>query len=193
MAMAMNRPEQLHERIGRLRDAARVESTDAPVSGRPQMNEIDGTIALAAHLSSQGIKGVERRQAMKDVRPGMTVTGRGAEKTRSTRAEKIARAQAWGATLTEEQRDEYVQGEKFDALSDRQQELISEAFSEIADKAYSDSIGIADYDFDQPSVDIDQLPEDETESVGDSFGVLEGEDVQSFDIDDADPWPGDAV
>lgn len=82
--------------------------------------------------------------------------------------------------------------EKFDALTDGQQELISEAFSQIQDRAYEDSIGIDNGDLDAPLIDIDQLPEDETEEPGDSFDVQEG-DVQSFDIDNGDPWQGDVV
>jgi hypothetical protein len=45
----------------------------------------------------------------------------------------------------------------------------------------------------QRALCIDQLPEDETENVGDSFEIQEGEDVESFEIDDAAPWARDVV
>jgi hypothetical protein len=72
--------------------------------------------------------------------------------------------------------------ENFESLSDRQQELISDAFTEVDNSEFSTDI--ADIDFEAEPVDIDSLPEDETETPGDSFEVLEGEDIESFDIDD---------
>jgi len=156
------------------------------------MNEVDGTIALAAHLSSQGIKGVERRQAIGSVKVGTTVTEEGAARTLLSRAEKVSKALGWGESLTEDQRHEFISSEEFDALTDRQQEIIAGAFGQIDSKAYDDSIGIADDDFNwETSSDIDQLPEDETEAVGDSFEVMEGEDVESFN--EADPCEGDVI
>jgi len=186
--------EELVKRIGRLRAEAGAENTDAPASGRPQMNEVDATIVLAAHLSSQGIKGMERGQAIGSVKIGTTVSAAGVAKTTLSRAEKMSRALAWAEGLTEDQRQEFMSSDRFEALTDRQQEVISQAIVEADSKAYDDSIGIASDDFNwEASVDIDQLPKDETESVGDSFDVIEDEDVQSFDIDDADPWEGDVV
>jgi hypothetical protein len=84
-------------------------------------------------------------------------------------------------------------GEKYAALSENAQDVIAEAFSELENDEYSTPVDVSSYDFEAEPIDIDQLPEDETESVGDSFEVQEGEDVQSFDIDEQEfnpvlPW-----
>ncbi len=186
--MAAEKLAPLHERIGKLRDAARTDA-NAGTPGREQVDVVDGAIRVAAGLT--GKSDVERRAALREVRPGATVTAKGVAKTVLSRAEKIDRVKAWASSLTEEQRTEYMIGEKYGALSENAQDVIAEAFGQIEDREYEDSIGVANVDLDAELVDIDQLPEDETESVGDSFEVQEGEDVESFD--DADPWEGDII
>jgi hypothetical protein len=93
------------------------------------------------------------------VQVGKTVTAQGVAKTLLSRAEKIARVKAWGASMPEKARTEYMLGEKFDSLSDRQQELISEAFTELENDEYSTPTSIASDDFiwKASSIDIDQL------------------------------------
>jgi hypothetical protein len=158
---AARRTGSLTNVIGALREEARTDLANAAPPAREQLDVVDGALRLANHLASQGTKGAERRQAMSGVQPGTTVTARGAAKTLLTREQKLERVKAWAAPMSEDQREAFIVSEKFDKLSDRQQEIISEVFSEIADKAYSDSVGIADYDFDQPSVDVDALTADE--------------------------------
>jgi hypothetical protein len=193
---AARRTGSLTNVIGALRDEARTETADTGTgtSIREQVDIVDGSLRLAAHLTAQGKTGAERREAMRGVQVGSTVTAQGSAKTTLTRAEKMAQTLAWGLSLSKEARHEFMMSPKFEALSDGGQEIVSQAFGEIDSKSYDDSIGIADEDFNwESSVEIDQLQEDETESVGDSFDVLEGEDIESFDIHDADPWPGDVV
>jgi hypothetical protein len=149
--------------IGALREDARTEAANASPPAREQVDIVDGSLRLANHLAGQGTKGAERRQAMNSVQPGTTVTARGAAKTLLTREQKLDRVKTWATTLTEEQRTEYLIGEQYGALSENAQDVIAEAFGEIEDKAYSDSIGIADYDFDQETVDVDALEDDETD------------------------------
>jgi hypothetical protein len=176
---AARRSGSLPNVIGALREDARMEAANAGTPAREQVGLEDAAIRVAAGLT--GKSDVERRAVLRDVRPGSTVTSKGVAKTQLSRAEKKAKTLAWANGLSEDQREAFIVSENFDKLSDRQQEMISEVFSEVADKAYSDSIGIADYDFDAETVDVDSLPEDETENVGDSFEVQEGEDVESFD------------
>jgi hypothetical protein len=184
---AARRKGDLTAAIGALREEAGTDS--APTSGREQLGVEDAAIRVAAGLT--GKSDVERRAALREVRPGATVTAKGVAKTLLSRAEKIDRVKAWASSLTEEQRTEYMIGEKYGALSENAQDVIAEAFGQIEDREYEDSIGVANVDLDAELVDIDQLPEDETESVGDSFEVQEGEDVESFDV--ADPWEGDII
>jgi hypothetical protein len=193
LKMKMNRTEQLHERIGRLRDEARgAGNASTATSGREQVDVVDGAIRLAAHLTEQGKTGAERWQVLSGVQVGSTVTPNRVAKTVLSPQEKLDKTLAWARGLTEDQRNEFMASEKFDALTDRQAELVGEAFGQLDSEAYDASVGISSDDFncDASSVDINQLPEDETESVGDSFEVEEGEDVASFG---ADPWEGDVV
>jgi hypothetical protein len=105
-------------------------------------------------------------------------------KTQLSRAEKMAKTIAWAESKTEEWREQFIVSDAFEALTDRQQERISEAFSEIADNAYSDSIGIADYDFDAETPDVDAIvgDEDDGEAI-DAAGL--GEDDYAAIFDDA--------
>jgi hypothetical protein len=167
--MPAEKLEPLHVRIGRLREEARAETAKTGPPTREQVDIVDGSIRLAAHLTGQGKTGAERRQAMSGVQPGTTVTARGAAKTQLSRREKLDRVKTWATTLTEEQRTEYLIGEKYGALSENAQDVIAEAFGEIEDKAYSDSIGIADYDFDQEPVDVDALTAEEDDETDESY------------------------
>jgi hypothetical protein len=141
--------------IGVLREEARTELADAGTPAREQLGLEDATIRVAAGLT--GKTDVERRAALREVRPGSTVTSKGVSKTRLSRQEKSARTLAWAKSLSEEQREQFILSERFEGLSDSQQEAISEAFAEITDREYSDSIGIESIDYDSPTPDIDSI------------------------------------
>jgi hypothetical protein len=145
--------------IGALREQAREEQANASTPAREQVGLEDATIRVAAGLA--GKTGAERRQALSGVQVGNTVTARGAEKTRSTRAEKLTKAIAAFKDWTQDQRDEYIVSAKFEALSDRQQELLSEAFAQLEDRALEDKLGIESFDFDAESPDVDSIVGDE--------------------------------
>jgi hypothetical protein len=163
------RAEPLHIRIGKLRDAARVEAAAAPAPVREQVGLEDASIRVAAGLT--GKTGAERRQALSGVQVGNTVTARGAEKTRSTRAEKLTKAIAAFKDWTQDQRDEYIVSDKFEALSDRQQELLSEVFSQLEDRALEDKLGIENFDFDDEPPDVDSIVGDEDDDETDESYV----------------------
>jgi hypothetical protein len=162
---------ELHVRIARLRDAARAEVAAEPASQRKQLGLEDSAIQVATRLA--GTHGADRRQAMKDVQVGRTVTAKGdVAKTRLTREEKAAWTLRWAKTLTEDQREQLILSERFEGLSDSQQEAISEAFAEVTDREYSDSIGIQEIDYDAETPDVDSiigsLDEDADEADDDS-------------------------
>ena len=159
--------DELHIRIGRLRDAARAEASSTPAAAREQLGLEDATIRVAAGLA--GKNGAERRQVMRDVQVGRTVTPNGrVAKTTLTREEKAARTLSWAKTLTEDQREQFLLSDRFEGLSDSQQEAISEAFAEASDREYSASIGIEDIDYEAPTPDLDLGDEDEDEAVDNS-------------------------
>jgi hypothetical protein len=168
--------------IGALREEARASSGNDEEPAREQVDIVDSAIRISAGLSARGTKGAERRQAMNDVQVGKTVSPEGVSRTVLTREQRLQKTVTWLKGLTPEQRDHFMASENFESLSDRQQELISDAFTEVDNSEFSTDI--ADIDFEAEPVDIDSLPEDETETPGDSFEVLEGEDIESFDIDD---------
>jgi hypothetical protein len=160
MVTAMNKPEELHVRIGRLRDEARGAGTATP--GREQVDIVDGAIRVAAQLSATGTKDDERRQALSGVQVGATVTSRGVEKTRLSRAEKMDKTLAWAETLTPDQREKFIVSEEFDALTDRQAEGISAAFDRLAERELEDSLGVENIDLENvPDVDAIVGNEDE--------------------------------
>jgi hypothetical protein len=97
----------------------------------------------------------------RDLRPGTTATATGVSKTLLTRAEKKARVREWADSMTEEARTEYMIGEQYASLSENAQDIIAEAFGEIEERAYEDSIGIENIDFDVPTPEVDDI-------VGDS-------------------------
>jgi hypothetical protein len=177
------KPEPLHVRIGRLREEARTTEADT-ASGREELNEVDGAIRLASHLAATGTKkGPERRGAMRDLRPGVTVGAEGVVKTQLTRAEKLVKVVALVKGWSEEQREQFMLGEKYAAMSENAQDVFADAIAQVDNSEFS-TTDIANIDLEAEPVDIDSLPEDETEAPGDSFEVLEGEDVESFDVDD---------
>jgi hypothetical protein len=177
--------------VGVLKDEGIMEMANAGTTVREQVGLEDSAIRVAAGLA--GKSGAERRAALREVRPGSTVTSKGVAKTLLSRAEKISRVKAWASGMSEEARTEYMIGEKYAALSENAQDVIADAFTELENDEYSTPADVSGFDFNAETMDVDQLPEDETETVGDSFEVQAGEDVESFDIDDAEPWPGDAV
>jgi hypothetical protein len=89
-----------------------------------------------------------------------------------TRQEKLDKTLAWAKGLTEDQREAFIVSDKFDRLTDRQQEGISEAFGLIEDRAYEDSIGVANFDFDQEPVDVEALTADDDEESDDELDAL---------------------
>jgi hypothetical protein len=182
---AARRKGNLAAAIGALREEARAETGNEREPVREQLDIVDASIRVAAGLSAQGTKGAERRQAISAVQPGSTVTSKGVAKTVLTREQRLQKTVTWLNGLTPEQRDHFMASERFESLSDRQQELISDAFTEVDNSEFSTDL--ADIDLEAEPVDIDSLPEDETEAAGDSFEVLEGEDIESFDVDDAAP------
>jgi hypothetical protein len=118
-----------------------------------------------------GKTGAERRETLRDVAIGKKVSRNGVEKTRLSREEKSARTLAWATSLTEDQREQFLLGERFEALSNLQQEAISVAVAEATDREYSASIGIEDVDYDAPTPDLDSIvgsaDEDEGDEVAD--------------------------
>jgi hypothetical protein len=157
-----DKPEELHIRIGKLREAARVEGTTEPTPVRPSKDLVDAAIATTAQLAAAGTKGAERRQAIGAVQVGSMMTEKGAEPRRLTRAEKVAKAEAWGSTLDEEARTAFIISEKFNELSDSAQEAISTAWANLDEKEAADEVGAmfdleAAASVDTASVDIDEL------------------------------------
>jgi hypothetical protein len=171
--------------IGALRENARAETASAEEPIREQVDIVDSAIQrdpCRRRTIRDGTKGAERRAAISDVQVGETVTPQGVAKTVLTREQRLRKTVTWLKGLTPEQREQFILSEKFDNLTDRQQELISDAIAEVDNSEYSTPV--ADIDLEAEPIDIDSLPEDETEAPGESFEVLEGEDIESIDIDD---------
>jgi hypothetical protein len=159
--------------IGAMREEQEAQQGTA-TSGREQLDIVDGSIRLAAHLTAQGKTGAQRRQALRDVKVGSTVTSKGVAKTVPTRAEMIGRVKAWASTLTEEQRTAYIIGEKYGALNENAQDVIAEAFGLIEDREYEDSIGVANVDLDAALPDVDAIVgDDEDDGDAELDGLLD--------------------
>jgi hypothetical protein len=176
MVTAMS--EELVRRIGKLRDEARAEAVTAGTPAREQVGLEDAAIRVA--VGSVGKSDVERRAALREVRPGMTVTAQGgAAKTVRSREQQFDTALGWAKTLSPEQRERFIVGEKFDALTDWQQEILSKAFDQIEDRAYEDSIGVENIDFDIPTPDVDAIvgDEDESDDELDALGETDYEEL----------------
>jgi hypothetical protein len=106
---------------------------------------------------------------MSGVQPGATVTANGTAKTLSTRAEKKARVKTWAASMTEEARTEYMIGEQYASLSEKAQDIIAEAFGEIEDRAYEDSIGVENIDLNAPTPEVDEIVGDDEDDGTEEF------------------------
>jgi hypothetical protein len=170
---AARRQGDLTAVIGALREEARTETANSGTPAREQVDIVDGSIRLSAHLTGQGKTGAERRQALSDVKVGSTVTSKGVAKTQLSRAEKIDRVKAWAAPMTEEQRTEYMIGEQYGSLSDNAQEVIAEAFGQIEERELEDSLGVVNIDFDAPTPDVDAIVGDEEEDDVELDGLTE--------------------
>jgi HAMP domain-containing protein len=180
---AARRTGSLTNVIGALREQEETANEEEPV--REQLDIVDASIRVAAGLSATGTKGAERRQAISAVQVGKTVTAQGVARTVLTREQKIARVKAWAKSMSEEARTAYMTGEKYAALSENAQDVIAEAFTELENDEYSTPVDVSGFDFKAEPVDVDLLPEDETEAAGDSFEGL-GEDVD--DAFEAAEW-----
>jgi hypothetical protein len=170
---AARRTGSLTNVIGAMREEQNAQTTAA--SDREQVDIVDGSIRLAAHLTGQGKTGAERRQALGDVQIGKTVTPKGVAKTLLSRAEKIDRVKAWASTMTEEQRTEYMIGEKYGALGENAQDVIAEAFGQL-DEQEANATDLGGYDFSTELVDVEALTADETEDE-----VVDDGDVESYE------------
>jgi hypothetical protein len=159
--------------IGALREQARTELADAGTPVREQLGVEDAAIRVASGLT--GKNDVERRAALREVRPGTTVSAQGVvAKTRPTYAQQLAKALAWAKTLTESQRNAYITGEKFEALPDHTQGLVADAFGTVDDEelVLEDTVGEpfdpATYNFDAELVDPDQLADEDDDEIDES-------------------------
>jgi hypothetical protein len=171
---AARRKGDLTGAISALRDEARTETANARTPVRGEVDLFDAAVHVAAGMA--GKPEAERFQALRNVQVGKTLTGAahgrvtGKESVtarRATRQEKIDRVKAWATTLTEEQRTEYMIGEKYGALSENAQDVIAEAFSQIEDNelVLEDTVGEpfdpATYNFEAELVDPDQLADED--------------------------------
>jgi hypothetical protein len=154
--------------IGVLREESKAEAANAPAQTREQVGLEDASIRVAVGLA--GKTGAERRETLREVRPGATVSSKGVAKTLLSRAEKLDRVKAWGSTLTEEQRTSYLMSDEFDKLTDRRQEIIATSFGDLEEQALEASLGIQNIDLDAevPSVD-DIIGEDEEDETDESY------------------------
>jgi hypothetical protein len=160
---AARRTGSLTDVITAMREEASAEAATTPAPAREQVGVEDAAIRVAAGLA--GKTGAQRRETLREVRPGATVTSKGVATTLLSRAEKLERVKAWGSTLTEEQRTSYLMSDEFDRLSDRQQELIGEGFSDLEEQVLEASLGIENVDLDAETPTVDSIigEEDDTE------------------------------
>jgi hypothetical protein len=175
MARSLEEPRRrgdLAGAIGALREQANVTETDT-ASGREQVNEVDGAIRLASHFAAIGTKqGPERRVAMRDIRPGVTIGAKGVVKTKPTRAQTFARTKEWASSLTDEQREAFMTGERYAALAESAQDLIADVFAAVENDAFSTTeadVPVADIveaaEAEVPDVDAIVGDEDEDEAI----------------------------
>jgi hypothetical protein len=175
----VQRAQPLHERIAKLRaDTAAEAAAAAKASTRPEVDLFDAAVHVA--VGTAGKPAVERREALCNVEVGKTLTGAahgritGKEQVsarRLTRQEKFSTALTWGQEMTQEQRDDFVASDKFLNLPDSAAEIISEAFAQLEDRAYEDSIGIQNIDLDASTPTVDEIigTDDEVDDVYDDF------------------------
>jgi hypothetical protein len=172
---AARRKGDLVGAIGALREEARTTETDT-APGREELNEVDGAIRLASHLAATGTKkGPERREAMRDVRPGVTVGVKGVVKTKPTRAQTFARTKGWAVSLTDQEREAFMTGERYAALSESAQDLIADVFAEVENDAFSTT------EADVPVANIVEAAEAEVPDVDELVRDEDEEDEVEFD------------
>jgi hypothetical protein len=176
---AARRSGDLTAAIGAMREEA---ATNAGANaGTPVRGEVD-VFDAAVHVSAgmAGKSKAERRQVLRNVQAGMTLTGAahgrvtGKEQVaarRLTRQEKLAKTEAWAKSLSEDQRTEILTSEKFNVLPDRVQEIVAEVFGNLEDRAYEDSIGIENIDLDAQLPDVDAIVGDEDDDETDESYV----------------------
>jgi hypothetical protein len=169
--------EELVTRIGRLRLEAVLASPEPTAPAREQLDVVDGAIRVAANMA--GKSSVERRAALREVRPGVTVTAQGGvAKTVRSRAQQLDTALGWAKTLTPDQREAFIVSEKFDALTDWQQELFSKAFGQV-DEQEAIATDLTEYDFGTELVDVEALSDD-----GDDEDDAELDGLAEIDYDE---------
>jgi hypothetical protein len=139
-----------------------------------------------------GKSGAERRETLRDVAIGKTVTRNGVARTTLSREEKAARTLSWATSLTEDQREQFLLGERFEGLSDLQQEAISAAFAEATDREYSNSIGIQDVDYDASTPDVDSIVGSADED-DDADGVVDDSDSDFETMFEQAAWEAEAA
>jgi hypothetical protein len=172
--------------VGVLREEARTELANAGTPAREQVGLEDSAIRVAAGMT--GKSDVERRAALREVRPGSTVTSKGIAKTLLSRAEKLNRVKAWGAAMSEEARTEYMIGQQYAGLSEKAQDVIAEAFAQLDELAYENSIGIENIDLDAPTPDVDSIiGGDEEDGEADDPGTADWEAMF-----EPDHWEGES-
>jgi hypothetical protein len=151
--------EELVRHIGRLRIEHELDSSGPRTPAREKLGVEDAAIRVAATMA--GKPDVERRAALREVKPGATVSAEGVSKTRRTRDELLADTKAWAETLDEEARAEYLAGDKFAAKSEHAQKLIEEAFDQLDGSSDQFAAG-DDGDWSLEALDQDE-EEDDTE------------------------------
>jgi hypothetical protein len=181
---AARRTGSLTNVITAMREEAGAAATPAPV--REQVGVEDAAIRVAAGLA--GKTGAERRETLREVRPGATVSSKGVAKTLLSRQEKLDRVKAWGSTLTEEQRTSYLMSDEFDKLSDRQQEIIGIAFGDLEEQALEDSLGIQNLDLDTPTPTVDEIVGEEDDGDAELDGLVDTDYEALFETTD---WEGE--
>jgi hypothetical protein len=175
--------EELVTRIGRLRIEAELDSSEPRASAREQLGVEDAAIRVAANMA--GKSDVERRAAFREVHPGATITAEGASKTRRTHDEILADTKAWAKGLTEEQRTEFLIGEKFAAKSEGAQKIIEEAFDQLDSSSGEFAVGdevdwsleALDQDEDEDDTELEFSPVLPWERRDVNGNLYEGEDV----------------
>jgi hypothetical protein len=96
-----------------------------------------------------------------------------------TRQEKLDKTLAWANGLTADQREAFIVSDKFETLTDRQQEGISEAFGQ-ADEQEASATDLTEYDFDAEPVDVEALTaddDDESDAELDGLGETDYDEL----------------
>jgi hypothetical protein len=133
----MTNVEELARRIGKRRVEAEMEAPEAKT--RESLDPIDAIVMISAAMSGKSRQ--EKAAAYRDLVPGGRVTiedGRVSvgPQEKQTRSDKAARWREWAEKLTPEARGDYLNSDKYMGLSERQQEFVAQAFSEIEEAEY---------------------------------------------------------